>query len=328
MQSIDIYVINQAAKWIKQQPVWLCTVIETYGSSPRPPGGMMAITATGQVSGSLSGGCIEEDLLQRIAGGEYRAASTLIRYGDGNISPSVALPCGGILTVLIEHLPSDNESAAYLQKMVEAVNEHSALQKHLVIGQPCTSLTLIKHSCITQVIYTEQQILVQFAAPFRLFIAGLSSVALYCADFAHSLGFDILVCENRPDALANFAAQLKPGVTLLKQFPANFLEQQSCHLNTAIVALTHDARVDDLTIMEAVNTPAFYIGVMGSHLNSARRLERLQRVADLSPAQLERIHAPIGLPLGSKTPAEIALAVMADIVKRKNETGVVPPSLL
>jgi len=128
------------------------------------------------------------------------------------------------------------------------------------------------------------------------------------------------VCENRPEALDNFAPQLRSNVTLLRQFPAKFIEDGGCHANTAIVALTHDPRMDDLTLMEAIHTPAFYIGAMGSLRNSARRRQRLQQIAEFSPQELERIHAPIGLPLGSKTPAEIALAVMADIVQQKNRT--------
>ena len=114
------------------------------------------------------------------------------------------------------------------------------------------------------------------------------------------------MCENRPEVLDNFAAELKPGVTLLRQFPAKFIEDGGCHANTAVVALTHDPRMDDLTLMEAIHTPAFYIGAMGSLRNSARRRQRLQQIAEFTPQELERIHAPIGLPLGSKTPAEIA----------------------
>uniref|UniRef100_UPI00138E0D10 XdhC family protein n=1 Tax=Aeromonas finlandensis TaxID=1543375 RepID=UPI00138E0D10 len=145
-------------------------------------------------------------------------------------------------------------------------------------------------------------------------------VALYCADFAMALGFEVVVCENRPDVMENLAEQLKPEIRLQQTFPAKFLEDNGCHANTAIVALTHDPRMDDLTLMEAINTPAFYIGAMGSAKNSERRRQRLQDIAELTSQELNRIHAPIGLPLGSKTPAEIALAIMAAIIQQKNNS--------
>lgn len=319
MQPLDICVIRQALSWLEQQPVWLCTVLKTYGSSPRSPGALLAAVADHRFCGSLSGGCVEEDFLQRIAGGEYRAASQIVRYGEGGLDSGVALPCGGVLDILVEYLPAGEKSIGYLQKMAEALNGHFALQKCLEVGLPCRHLEVTDFADSTQVESNGKTIKLHVAAAPRLLIAGLSSVAMYCADFAHSLGFEVLVCENRPEVLENLMPHLKPGITLLRLFPANYLEQHSCHANTAIVALTHDPRMDDLTMMEAVNTPAFYIGAMGSQKNSAKRLERLRKIAELNPAQLKRIHAPIGLPLGSKTPAEIALAVMADIVKRKNE---------
>ncbi|MDW5499978.1 XdhC family protein [Pseudomonas lundensis] len=323
MQHLDITVVNQAISWLKQQPVWLCTVLNTYGSSPRSPGAMLVATQDGHYCGSLSGGCIEEDFLRRVAAGEYQAPSQVIRYGEGGLEPNVALPCGGVLEVLIESLPAGDDSISYLTKIVGALNGHHALVKRLTLPDACTSLTLTDFASATQVERRGPQITLHIAAAPRLLIAGLSSVALYCADFASSLGFEVLVCENRPEALENFAPLLRPNVTLLRQFPAKFIEDGGCHANTAIVALTHDPRMDDLTLMEAIHTPAFYIGAMGSLRNSARRRQRLQQIAEFSPQELERIHAPIGLPLGSKTPAEIALAVMADIVQQKNRTTAV-----
>ncbi|MCP2005523.1 UNVERIFIED_ORG: xanthine dehydrogenase accessory factor [Buttiauxella agrestis ATCC 33320] len=319
MQHLDISVVHQACIWLVQQPVWLCTVLNTYGSSPRSPGALMVATADRRFCGSLSGGCVEEDFLQRIAQGEYQQASQIVRYGEGGLEPGIALPCGGVLDILVEYLPATPGNVEYLEKMHQALNGHFALEKCLTLPEPCRHLEVKEFADMTQVARDGQQVTLHIAAAPRLLIAGLSSVALYCAEFASALGFEVLVCENRPEVLENFAAQLKADITLLKQFPANYLEQHPCHANTAIVALTHDPRMDDLTMMEAVNTPAFYIGAMGSQKNSARRLERLEKLAELSTSELQRIHAPIGLPLGSKTPAEIALAVMADIVKRKNE---------
>ncbi|GLR10817.1 XshC-Cox1 family protein [Mixta theicola] len=328
MQHLDMTVIGQATGWLKQQPVWLCTVLSTYGSSPRSPGALMAATRDGRYSGSLSGGCVEEDFLRRIAAGEYQTASQVIRYGEGGLAPDVALPCGGVLDVLIEYLPAGDASIAYLTCHADALDGHYALIKRLTLPEACHSLEKCGFVSATQVERRQEQIILHLAAAPRLLIAGLSSVALYCAEFAVALGFEVVVCENRPEVLENFAAGLKPDVILLRQFPARYIEERGCHSNTAIVALTHDPRMDDLTLMEAIHTPAFYIGAMGSERNSIRRRQRLQQIAEFTEQELARIHAPIGLPIGSKTPAEIALAVLAAIVQHKNSILSASPTVM
>ncbi|PKE30348.1 XshC-Cox1 family protein [Rahnella sp. AA] len=318
MQHLDIQVITQASDWLTHHPVWLCTVLTTYGSSPRVPGALLVAASDGRYCGSLSGGCVEEDFLQRIAAGEYQQASQIVRYGEGGLTPNIALPCGGSLDVLIEYLPATAGNREYLQKMGMALAGHYALDKSLTLPAACDHLTLTTYRNSTQVMRDGDCVTLHLAAPPQLLIAGLSNVALYCADFACALGFEVVICECREEILENFLPALKPEVRLEKQFPARYLEQQGCHANTAIVALTHDPRMDDLTLMEAINTPAFYIGAMGSQRNSARRRERLQTIADFTTQDFARLHAPVGLAIGSKTPAEIALAVMADIVKYKN----------
>lgn len=318
MQHLDNQVISRATEWLTHEPVWLCTVLTTYGSSPRAPGALMAATTDGRYCGSLSGGCVEEDFLQRIAAGEYQQPSQIVRYGEGGLTPNIALPCGGSLDVLIEYLPATAGNRDYLQRMGMALAGHYALNKSLTLPAACDHLALTGYHSATQVSREGDCVTLHLAAPPRLLIAGLSSVALYCAEFASALGFEVVVCECRDDVLENFLPSLKADIRLEKQFPAKYLEQQNCHANTAIVALTHDPRMDDLTLMEAVNTPAFYIGAMGSQRNSARRRERLQTIAGFSADDFARMHAPVGLSIGSKTPAEIALAVMADIVKHKN----------
>ena len=318
MQHLDNQVISQSVEWLTLQPVWLCTVLTTYGSSPRAPGALMVATAGGHYCGSLSGGCVEEDFLKRIAAGEYQQASQIVRYGEGGLTPNIALPCGGSLDVLIEYLPATAGNRDYLQKVGMALAGHYALSKSITLPAACDHLAITDYHHGTQVTLDGDSVTLHLAAPPRLLIAGLSSVALYCVDFARALGFEVVVCECREDVLENFLPLLKADIRLEKQFPAKYLEENNCHANTAIVALTHDPRMDDLTLMEAVNTPAFYIGAMGSQRNSTRRRERLQTIAGFSADDFTRLHAPVGLPIGSKTPAEIALAVMADIVKHKN----------
>ena len=137
-------------------------------------------------------------------------------------------------------------------------------------------------------------------------------MSVVCAQFAQALGFEVIVCDPREEAHAGFEV---PGVEVRQELPSLFIAADGCHTATAVVALTHDPRIDDLAMIEAVRTPAFYIGVMGSRRTSAARAERLRRSGGLSEAEIARLQMPIGLALGSKTPAEIALAVMADVVR-------------
>lgn len=318
MHNLDLQVLDRAMQWARDQPIWLCTVLSTYGSSPRPPGAMMVINEAGHYCGSLSGGCIEDNFIGRIRAHEFAADSQLIRYGDGGLTPDQSLPCGGILDILVEKRAPGAATIGYLQQMAKALSGAHTLQKTITIPHACQQLTPCPYASSTIARYDQQTVTLTIAAAPRLLIAGLSVVALFCANFALALGYETIVCESRPEQLENFRAELPEGCTLLEIFPANYLEKEGCHPGTAIVSLTHDPRVDDLTLMEAVQTDAFYIGAMGSAKNSERRLQRLQRIAELSPAQLARIHAPIGLDIASKTPAEIALAVMADIVRLKN----------
>lgn len=150
MQHLDITVVSQAISWLKQQPVWLCTVLNTYGSSPRSPGALLAATQSGHYCGSLSGGCVEEDFLRRVAAGEYLAASQVIRYGEGGLEPNVALPCGGVLDVLIEYLPAGDDSIGYLTKIAGALDGHHALVKRLTLPDACRNLELTDFASATR----------------------------------------------------------------------------------------------------------------------------------------------------------------------------------
>lgn len=318
MHNLDMQVLNAGMQWVETHEVWLCTVLSTYGSSPRPPGAMMVIRKAGYHCGSLSGGCVEESFIERINQDAFPAASQVVRYGEGGFEPDRALPCGGVLDILVEKLPPGAASIAYLQQMYDALTAATAVKKKILLPHPCCSLTPTEYTNSTLTCRDGASITLTLSTAPRLVIGGLSSVALFCANFAVALGFETIVCEHREEVLENMAASLDSNVTLIKQFPAVYLEREGCHTGTAILSLTHDPRIDDLTMMEAVNLPAFYIGAMGSKKNSLRRKERLGEYGDLLPEQISRIHAPVGIDIGSKTPAEIALSVLADIVRHKN----------
>ena len=315
MKQLDLQVVQQARNWINAgQPVWLCTVLSTFGSAPRGPGAMLVALATGEHCGSLSGGCVEEDFLERIAGGGFNQINQIVRYGEGGLTPTIALPCGGSLDVLIEYLPASAQTAAHLEMMEQALGGHRLASRVVTLD---SDLRTVRPATVNdaRVQTLDNQVTVRIGAVMRLVIAGLSPVAEFCASFAVAMGYEVIVCDPRPEVIGWFSV---PGVQVKEVLPAVFIAEQGSHPGTAIVALTHDPRLDDLTLLEAVRTEAFYIGAMGSQRTSDKRLERLRRIGELDDETLSRIHAPIGLRLGSKTPAEIAIAVIADILRVAN----------
>ena len=324
MESLDVNVLKQGLSWVVSQPIWLCTVISTFGSSPRPPGAMRVINSDGQYHGSLSGGCIEESFIKLITQGALQQESEVVRYGAGGLLPNKALPCGGIVDIVVEKCLPGTESLAYLQTMLDALRGKYSLIKKITPPESCKVLTKIAFVKTPQVNCHDSSIDITLSAPLTVVIAGLSNVAIFCANFSAALGFKTVVCEHREGERASLAHELSASIEVINEFPAKYLERSGCHPATAILALTHDYRIDDLTMMEAVLTPAFYIGAMGSINTSNARKLRLLRSGGVSRHELARIRAPIGLNIGSKTPAEIALSIMADIIRSKNGKGAMP----
>ncbi|WP_221794233.1 XdhC family protein [Oceanobacter mangrovi] len=329
MQPLDLQVIKQALVWLEQgQTVWLCTVLSTWGSAPRSPGAMMVCNPQGQCVGSVSGGCVEEDLIERISQQQFSQPVTEYLYGGALAerhpdSPSllmhsatrVQLPCGGQLQLLIERLLPTPDTLQHLREVAAALQGEGTRIRQ--INRFSGQRQLIPADSCGPVISTQPQtIQIRIAATRTLIIAGLSAVSILCAEFAEALGYQVVICDPREEYFHLMPASrnwLRPVL------PWSYIRQHGkVHADTAIVALTHDPKIDDMAMIAAVNTEAFYIGVMGSSRTSAKRAERLSRIGKLSPLQLERIHMPVGLAIGSKTPAEIALAVMADIVAHRN----------
>ncbi|PXX94745.1 XdhC family protein [Halomonas sp. LBP4] len=316
MQHLDLQVIERALAWAREgETVWLCTVLATFGSSPREPGSWLVARGDGRHVGSLSGGCVEEDFLARLCDGEFDRPVTVLRYGDPDAPQGarVALPCGGVLEVLIERLPPDSPTLVHLEvvhatllgrrRLMRCVDLASGV--HHFLDDPGPGPRVVRDG-------ERGTVQMRIAPAARLIVAGISPVSQYCVQFAQALGFEVIVCDPREEVHRDFAV---PGVEVQAVLPSQFIASGACHAATAVVALTHDPRIDDLAMIEAVRTPAFYIGVMGSRRTSEARAERLRRSGGLSEANIARLHMPIGLDLGSKTPAEIALAVMADIVR-------------
>ncbi|MEE8059751.1 MAG: XdhC family protein [Pseudomonadales bacterium] len=318
MLSLDEKVIMQINEWLQQglqqrQAIWLCTVIHTWGSAPRLPGSLMVCNQEGVTVGSLSGGCIEENLVERLCDGQLAQHSAEYKlYGQTKEEiERFQLPCGGTLGILIEPLLPAQLS------VFSAIE--TALQQRTIISRNChwpadnmTTATVLNYSSLE--FERDQQ-----GAPVRLrqvygpvchlIIIGVSEVSRFLAEFALAAGYRVTVCDPRPELAAQWKVD---NAVCLTAMPDDVIREQA-DSQTAIVALTHDPRIDDMGLMDAFGTDAFYIGAMGSGKTSAKRRERLQLLG-VDADQLQRLHAPIGLEINSKTPVEIAIAIVAELI--------------
>jgi xanthine dehydrogenase accessory factor len=152
----------------------------------------------------------------------------------------------------------------------------------------------------------------------QLFLIGAGQVSIYLAEMAKALDYHVVVCDPREQVIEQWPVE---GVQLVCDMPDDAVREHANDNFSALIALTQDPRIDDMGLMEALKTNAFFIGAMGSTRTSAKRRERLLQL-DLTPAEIDRLHAPVGLPIGSKTPAEIAIAILAQLTALRNEASV------
>lgn len=249
MKQLDLQVIQKALAWIDSgETVWLCTVLATFGSAPREPGSMLAALQSGESIGSLSGGCVEEDFLERLGRNEFVRASAIVRYGDGGLAPTRALPCGGVLDVLVERCSPGPTSRIHLDDLLQALSGQQLLVRHVELNSGERKLEPCSYA-VPRVVVTPKRVSVRVGAAQRVIIAGLSPVAEFCASFAQAMGYEVIVCDPRPEVTAGFD---QPGVSVVDILPAVYIEGGGCHARTAVVALTHDPRIDDLTVLEAL----------------------------------------------------------------------------
>lgn len=323
MRSSQHHIIAQVEAWLHQnKPVWLCTILETWGSSPRPIGAMMACTADGELAGSISGGCIEEDFLEQLREGSLKQRYAdeqrpfVVHYGvSAEEQARLRLPCGGQLHVLVEYLPADEIRCQVFRELNRALDEHRRISR--AVDLQSGEVTLRDVSSDETVIRDDKIMLHSLSPRYKLLLLGAGDVARHVAELALVMDYDVTLCDPRPGYLDNWHVE---GVHLSTELPDDLVRDSFSDPYSGIVALAHDPRVDDMALMEALKTPAFYIGAMGSDRTSANRRERLPELG-LSAEEINRLHAPIGFQIGSKTPAEIAISVLAEITSVRHGHG-------
>ena len=332
MENIDVMVLRAIAKWRSSgKRALLATVIRTWGSSPRPIGSIMALCETGAVVGSVSGGCIEDDLIDRYTKA-YALASRVskdsvtapqelptgtpqsVKYGiTADEAHRFGLPCGGTLELLLEFDPD----AQSLNALIRALEQGQLIQRQVnlktgeVLLTPCQTpaeLTVDEHHLVNT-----------FGPEYRMLLIGAGQMAEYLATMAKFNGFAVTVCDPRQEYSAAWSV---PGVSLSQAMPDDEVTSFKPDRRSCVIALSHDPKLDDLALLEALNSDAFYVGAIGSRRNNLARKERLKEHFDVSQKNIDRLKGPIGLYIGSKTPAEIAVSIMSEVLAVKNDVPI------
>jgi xanthine dehydrogenase accessory factor len=310
MDSLDLQVLDQARAWFREgRKVWLVTVIETWGSAPRPPGALLCLRDDGLVAGSVSGGCVEDDLIDRLRHGERVGKPSLIAYGvTKEEAARFGLPCGGNLRLVQEPL----QDAAWIDEVLGRTARHELVARTLSLATGEVAVEAASRGDRFE--FDGLRLRALFGPRWRLLIIGAGQLSRALAQMALTLDFEVVCCDPREEYNLTWDV---PGTIFSKAMPDDLVLELRLDPHSAVVAVTHDPKLDDLVLLEALKSPAFYIGALGSRGNTAKRRERLQ-LFDLTEQEIDRLHGPIGLDIGAKTPAEIAVAIIAEITSVKN----------
>lgn len=318
MDSVDLEVLKTSARWLQQgRGVLLVTVVRTWGSSPRPVGAMLALRDDGQLVGSVSGGCIEDDMVERVR--RHGIAETrpyCLRYGiSADEAHRFGLPCGGTMELVLEPL----SAAAGMEDLCRAIGAGKMVARTLDMASGEAVLHVAQ---VTDGLQFDGRHLVSIYGPrYRLLVIGAGQLSRYVCTIALSLDYQVTVCDPREEYLEEWNL---PGAVLVRDMPDDTVDALQLDERCAVVAVTHDPKLDDLALMQALKTPAFYVGALGSRRNNFLRRQRL-REFDLSEAEIARLRGPVGIYIGSRTPPEIAVSIMAEITAAKN--GVLVPKI-
>ena len=314
MDTIDHDVLKTTSKWLSdgEQP-WLCSIVHTLGSAPRPVGSILAVLDNGLQVGSVSGGCVEDDLLEGLRGGRFSGEQPeVIEYGvSAEENERLGLPCGGKLVLLLERLKSDDRE--WLDHLLETIDQRRCMERHLDIRTGSTHLQAVER--FTELQYDQERLQHCFGPRMRMLLVGAGQLAQSLAELALAMDYEVLVTDPRENSLQQWSG---PDLQLCAGMPDDVVRDFADDKHSIVITLTHDPRIDDMALMEALTTEAWYVGALGSVKTTEKRLKRLKQL-DLTDEQINRLHAPVGLDIGSKTPLEIAVAIMAQLTQQRRK---------
>ncbi len=329
MSGRDLSIIPSALAWLAEgRSVALATVTQTWGSAPQPVGSQLAVDGEGNFLGSVSGGCVEAEVIAEAADALLSAKPKTLQFGvEDGTAWKAGLACGGTIRVLVEPLQrGGGEEAEVLRQLASDIE---ARRKVALVTELTTGAQRLAHApddlgpelapALAEAFRHDRSVTLQrsggdlfinvFNPAVRLIVIGAVHVAQALAPMARALGYDILIVDPR----AAFATQERFGdVRILQDWPDEALPAAGLDAATAVAVLSHDAKIDDAALIAALPSDAFYVGALGSKKTHAARVERL-KAAGLAAADIARIHAPIGLDIGAQGAAEIALSIVAEI---------------
>ncbi len=320
MENLDVMVLRTLRDWrAAGKRALLATVVRTWGSSPRPVGSIMALCETGAVVGSVSGGCIEDDLIYQFTQAYSGVDSnktipsgppTFIKYGiTADEAHRFGLPCGGTLELLLEYDPD----AAALGQLVESLEAGQLMQRSVRLSDGRVGLA--PSAAPAELALSKTELVNTFGPEYRMLLIGAGQLTEYLATMAQFSGFAVTVCDPREEYRSAWQVA---GVKVESDMPDDVVTAFKPDRRSCVIALTHDPKLDDLALLEALNTEAFYVGAIGSRRNNEARHQRMAEHFSVSEKDLSKLRGPIGIYIGSKTPPEIAVSVMAEVLAVKN----------
>jgi len=311
MDSVDLQVLKSARDWLKAgHRVVMATVIRTWGSAPRPIGALTAIRDDGMVAGSVSGGCIEDDMVLQVRSGELvqdKPATT--KYGvSAEEAKRFGLPCGGTLELVLEPLGKDSG----IDELLARVERHELVMRRLDMKSGRVAISPANPA--DHLVFDGATLATVHGPRWRLLIIGAGQLSTFLAQMAQGLDYQVTICDPREEYAEGWNV---PGSELKRGMPDDVVTEMNLDGHSAVVTLTHDPKLDDMALLEALKSPAFYVGAIGSRKNNEARRKRLAEF-DLSREEIARLHGPVGLKIGSKTPPEIAIAILAEMTAIRN----------
>ncbi len=322
MRSNDIEVIDAFLGWADEGfASVMVTVLSTFGASPRPSGSMAVIREDGLIIGSVSGGCVEDDLVEEIKArfarlavypGQSPGGVDIRIFGEGGDEQSrYRLPCNNSLRVALEW----SCDIPLLLQARRALEQSQTVRRRVSFA---TGAVQLSDSQSMQVFLEDEQgFEVSLGPHYRALLIGATELGRYVAAILMTLDFAVEVCDPREEYADAWTVA---GVPLSRSMPDDWVSEQRPDGRTAVLAMAHDPKLDDLALMEALKTRAFYVGAIGSCATTARRKERLM-LFGVTADEVMRLHGPIGLSIGSKTPAEIAVSVAADLISSLRQSS-------